>query len=146
MKSHHDMMCDALNECKKEIDKYFEFKVKQYECSLPKFNADPYPEELYDGVSSPSLYFQFGIGAKWDVILFNRKLMAYKPAYLFRGQEFFDVEHTLPVSKGWEYYCKSGADTDHVDLSCFHSTKAKELKLNWREYNEKYLAPKGWFK
>lgn len=146
MQSYHDMMCAALSECKREIDKYFELKVREYEGITQHPGDDPYPEELYAGISNPSLYFLFGFAKQdWDAILFNRKLMEYKTAYLFNGQEFFDRDHTLPVSKGWVIYCSRGS-RDHVPLSCFHAEKARELKLNWKEYNEKYLAPKGWFK
>lgn len=146
MDSYRDMMSRALNDCKKEIDRYFECKVKEFENKLSQIGGDPYPEELYVGISTPSPYFMFVDEQKWDVLLFNRKLMEYKAAYLLNGQEFFDEDCTLPVSKGWEYYCRSGLQTEHVNLSCFHARKAKELKLNWIEYNEKYLSPKGWFK
>ena len=76
----------------------------------------------------------------WDVILFNRKLMAYKPAWVFRGQEFFDKEHKLPVSKGWEF---NSTREKPIHLTLFHADKAKELKLSWKEYTEKILVNKA---
>lgn len=135
--SYADMFQAAMNEAKREIDRYFKQKIKEYENPPHPFYEDPYPEELYDGLSSPHLYYmQHVLDLGWDVILFNRKLMAYKPAWVFRGQEFFDKEHKLPVSKGWEL---NSTREKPIYLTCFHADKANELKLSWKEYTEKYL-------
>lgn len=139
--SYADMFHEAMQETKKQIDQYFDKKVKEFEEKTTSKGyvpyVDPYPEELYDGLSSPHLYYmQHVLDLGWDVILFNRKIMAYKPAWVFRGQEFFDKEHKLPVSKGWEF---NSTRENPIHLTLFHADKANELKLSWKEYTEKYL-------
>lgn len=135
--SYAEMFQAAMDEAKREIDKYFQQKIKEYENPPHPFYEDRHPEELYDGLSSPHLYYmQHVLDLGWDVILFNRKLMAYKPAWVFRGQEFFDKEYKLPVSKGWEF---NSTREKPIHLTCFHADKANELKLSWKEYTEKYL-------
>jgi len=133
----NDGVSAYMNEIKKEIDKYFDKKVKEFQRKTetnPLHYVDPYPEELYAGLSSPELYYTHS--KDFDVMLFNRKLMEYKPAYLFNGQEFFDKEHKLPVSKGWEFHTDKYTN---IKLSCWHRDKCKEFKMSWKEYFDKFL-------
>ena len=140
--SYADIFQEAMNETKKEIDKYFDQKVKEFEAkTTPKAYVpyvDTYPEEMYSGFSSPHLYYmQHVVDLKWDQILFSRKLMEYKICWVFNGRKFFDQEYTKPVSEGWEFYAYSSEPEYH--LTHFHETKAKELKLTFKQYGYKYL-------
>lgn len=130
--SYAEMFRQAENEMMKRLDQYFEKKVKQLETNPSKY-IDPYPEELYDGISCPRLLYTHSKN-DWDVMLFNRKLMAYKVAYLLNGQEFFDKEYTLPVSKGWEFYSSKFDPTNELKLSFHHWEICKSLKLTPKEY------------
>lgn len=143
MQSYHDMMTNAVFQAKKEIDMYFDYKVKEYEKILVQTDNVFFPEEVYRGINTPALYFMYFDQQNWDILLFNRKLIEYKPAYILNGREFFDAAFTLPVSKGWEYYCDKKASNDYINLSCHHTYKARELKLSFKEYNDQYLASRG---
>jgi len=140
--SFHDGVNRYLREAKTEMDRYFDHKVKEFEAKTsPKAYqpyVDPYPEELYGGMSSPHLYYMHHVvDLKWDQILFSRKLMEYKICWVLNGRKFFDKEYTKPVSEGWEFYAYRSEP--EYRLTHFHETKAKELKLNFKEYGERYL-------
>ena len=78
MQSYHDMMTNAVFQAKKEIDRYFDYKVKEYEKSLVHTDSVFFPEEVYRGISTPALYFMYFDQQNWDILLFNRKLIEYK--------------------------------------------------------------------
>ncbi len=135
--SYAKMFRQAENEMMKRLDQYFESKVKQLETNPSKY-LDPYPEELYDGISCPRLLYTHS-KSEWDVMLFNRKLMAYKVAYLLNGQEFFDKKYTMPVSKGWEFYSSRFDVTNEIKLSNTHWERCKLLELTPKEYCDSYI-------
>jgi len=134
------MFHKAMSETKKELDRYFNQKVKEFEeKTAPKTRqpyVDPYPEEAYRGVSRPMSRLIFSTTDATHIV-FNRKLVEYRAAWKLKDRLFMDSKHTLPVSEGWAIECSRG--DGYPDLSETHSDKAKEAKLSHKEYHTLFI-------
>lgn len=142
--SFHDGVNRYLNEAKKEIDQYFDKKVKEFEYNnSPKVRqeyVDPYPEEAYRGLPKPMNRLIFSTTDATH-ILYNRKLGEYRAGWRLKDRMFMDSKHTLPVSEGWIIEC-SRYD-DYPELTDTNSERSRAQQMSHKEYHAVYIENKN---
>lgn len=142
--SYAEMYQAAMNQTKKEIDQYFDKKVKEFEDRVvPKARqpyVDPYPEEAYRGLANPMNRLIFSTTDATH-ILYNRKLGEYRAGWKLKDRMFMDSKHTLPVSEGWIIEC-SRYD-DYPELTATNSERSRAQQMSHKEYHAIYIENKN---